>query len=325
MAHVTSAADPVASRGQRRRNIFGIMVTFKRPDGLTVAFDRLAEQDRPLDHLVVVDNAPSPESERIVRRRGNDGPTIEYLPLPENLGSAGGVAAGMNRVLQLADDDDWILLLDDDDPPPTESIVGELERFGDMMRARDDRTGAVGLAGARFDFKRGRLSRVPDEELEGPVLVDYVPMGHVAMYVVKTVREVGPYLSPLFFASDIEYGLRLRRSGHSIYVSGPMLLRRRADTGRLGLVIKPSIRVHDLDWRRYYSLRNTIYVLRSYGHAGAALRVTFTRGFAKPLANLVVRPRAALAHLALNSRACWHGWTGRLGRVVEPDGRSRRD
>jgi hypothetical protein len=143
------------------------------------------------------------------------------------------------------------------------------------------------------------------------------------MYVAKTVREVGPYLAPLFFASDIEYGLRLRRSGYSIYVSGPLLLQRRADTGRLGLVVRPRVRVTSLDWRRYYSLRNTIFVLRSYGHPWAALRVTFGRGIAKPLANMVIRPRAASAHLALNVRACWHGWTGRLGRVVEPDGRSR--
>jgi len=48
------------------------------------------------------------------------------------------------------------------------------------------------------------------------------------------------------------------------------------------------------------------------------------RGLGKPLANLVISPRAAVHHLALNWRACRDGWSGRMGRVVEPDATSKR-
>lgn len=315
-----------AAMASTARRMFGVLVTFRRPVLLAGVLERLHEQDRRLDRLIVVDNDPSAESEEVVRRGGGDAFPIEYLPMAENLGSAGGVAAGMTRVLELAEDDDWILLLDDDDPPPTSTIVGELERFGAAMSERDVRTGGVGLAGARFDWRRGRLRRVPDRELDGPVALDYLPMGHVALYRVRAVREAGPYLAPLFYASDIEYGLRLRRAGYSLYAPGEMLLERRGETGRLGLErIRPSRRLEAPGWRRYYSLRNSIYVLRSYGHSGVALRVTLSAGLAKPLANLLVSPRVALAHLALNLKACWHGWSGRMGRVVEPDARSRDD
>jgi glycosyltransferase involved in cell wall biosynthesis len=306
------------------RKMFGVLVTFRRPELLSTVFDRLREQDRRLDRVVVVDNDPSAESEEVARSGGAGAFPVEYLPMAENLGSAGGVAAGMSRVLEVAADDDWILLLDDDDPPPTSTIVGELERFGAATLERDARTAGVGLAGARFDWRRGRLRRVPDRELDGPVALDYLPMGHVALYRVRAVREAGPYLAPLFYASDIEYGLRLRRAGYSLYAPGELLLERRAATGRLGLErIRPNRRLEPPGWRRYYSLRNSIYVLRSYGHSGVALRVTLSAGLGKPLANLLVSPRVALSHLALNLKACWHGWSGRMGRVVEPDGRSR--
>jgi hypothetical protein len=74
-------------------------------------------------------------------------------------------------------------------------------------------------------------------------------------------------------------------------------------------------------WRRYYSLRNLIYLLRQHGHTLTALRVTILRGVAKPLLNLPLRPVLGLRHLRSNLRAARDGWTGRLGRQVSPDNR----
>jgi hypothetical protein len=88
-------------------------------------------------------------------------------------------------------------------------------------------------------------------------------------------------------------------------------------------VTRPGLRLPELRWRRFYTLRNTIYVLREHGHRAAALRVSLARGLGKPLANLVLNPRAAGRHLALNWRACRDDWSGRMGRVVEPDARSK--
>ena len=46
--------------------LYGVLVTFRRPDWLARTLDRLAEQDRPLDRLVVVDNGPTEETEALV-------------------------------------------------------------------------------------------------------------------------------------------------------------------------------------------------------------------------------------------------------------------
>jgi glycosyltransferase involved in cell wall biosynthesis len=317
--------DPKADPGERDRRLFGVLVTFRRPEEFSMTLGRLAAQERPLDRLVVVDNSSIAQNETYTRAYGSQGHAVDYVPMPTNLGFAGGVAEGMERVLAFADDRDWIVVLDDDDPPQSSSVLGELATFGEAMLARDPQTAVVGLVGGRFDWKRGSMLRVPDAELDGPVPVDFIGGGHLPLYLTEAIRSVGPFSRDIFFGlSEVEHGLRLRRAGYAIYADGPRWRENRAEAGRLGLKVRPSRRLPDVSWRRYYSLRNAIFILRSAGERRAALRLTLVRGLGKPFLNLPLAPSLALRHLALNSRACWDGWTGRMGRRIEPDGSPRK-
>lgn len=304
--------------------LFGVLVTFRRPEALAVTLERLAEQDRSLDRLIVVDNAPSAASREAVAGAASVARSVEHLEMEENTGFTGGVAAGMRRVLELASDRDWIVVLDDDDPVPYSNALAELERFGERMRAEDPRTAAVGISGGRFDWRRARIRRVPDRELEGAVPVEYVAGNQVPFYLVSAVRAVGTFHAPLFFGlSEIEFGLRLSRAGYSLYGLGALWYRRRQETGRLGLDVRhPSRRLAPMNWRRYYVLRNSIYMLRRFDHTGSAVRLTIVN-VAKPLLNFPLEPRLAWRHLATNVRACRDGWAGRMGRQVEPDADAR--
>jgi GT2 family glycosyltransferase len=306
------------------RRLFGVLVTFRRPAALAITLERLSQQDRLLDHLVVVDNAPTKASRAAVSAAGTIAGSVEHLEMQENLGFTGGVAAGMDRVLDHARDADWIVVLDDDDPVPNSTILSDLERFGDRMVSEDEMTAAVGISGGRFDWRRARIKRVPDAELRGPVSVDYVAGNQVPFYLVSAVRSVGPFHAPLFFGlSEIEFGLRLRRAGFSLYGKGDLWHERRRETGRLGLDRRrPSRRLAPMNWRRYYVLRNSIYVLRRFGHPAIAMRVTVTH-IAKPLINLPLDPALGRVHLATNLRACRDGWLGRMGLRVQPDADAR--
>jgi glycosyltransferase involved in cell wall biosynthesis len=299
--------------------LLGVLVTYRRPRELEVMLDRLADQRRPLDLLTVVDNSPTPEAERLVDRYRLAGHEAVYLPAPGNLGPAGAVALAMGRLLDSAADDDWVVLLDDDNPSESPEQLAELLDFARRMRRRDPRLGAVGLVGARFDWRRGRLVRIRDQELSGPVPVDYIGSGQFPLYRVPAVRAVGPFKAELFFGfEELEYGLRLRRSGWSLYVEGERLREQRLRAGRLGLSGAPSRRLAPLTWRRYYGLRNLIHILLASGRPSAAIRVTLLVGLAKPLLNAPRDPRGSWRHLRLNWRACRDGWRGRLGRTVEP-------
>jgi glycosyltransferase involved in cell wall biosynthesis len=303
--------------------IHGILVTYRRPAELHLSLERLAGQRRPLDSLVVVDNAAGGEAAAIVGTHAQALPA-EYVPAPDNLGPAGGIALGMDRVAASAADDDWVLTLDDDDPLTDADVVADLEAFAIRMLERDVRTAQVGLVGARFDRRRGRLARVRSGEMAGPVLVDYIGGNHCPFIRVGPLREVGPFRSELFFGlDDLDFGLRLRRAGYRTYVDGDRWRVRRATRRGLDRDVEPSLELGLASWRRYYSLRNAIDILRSNGEHATAARVMLVSGIAKPVANLTREPRAALAHLRLNWRACRDGWTGRLGRTIDPDGAGR--
>jgi hypothetical protein len=176
----------------------------------------------------------------------------------------------------------------------------------------------VGLTGARFDWRRARLVRPRDEGVTGRAAIDCIGGNQLPVYLVEAVRSVGTFSSDLFFGfDDLEFGLRLRRAGYRMYTPGSDWLGRRSrEPVGLGRV---TVGLGTLDWRRYYSLRNMIHILRLFGRSAAAARVTIVQGLVKPLVNLPRSPRLASGHLRLNLAACRDGWTGRLGRTLEPD------
>lgn len=298
--------------------LYCIIVTYKRPQGLADALRFVLAQERPPDLVVVVDNegslAVSRQVEAVERRHPGK---VVLLRAPENLGPAGGTALGMEHILRVAHDDDWITRSDDDRTEKFE-VYAELLRFAIEQRTADKRVGAVGAVGARFDWRRGRLVRVTDEEIAlGPVDVDYVPTGVFPAFNVGAVRDVGVFDVDLFYgSSEVEYGLRLRRAGYRI-VANPILW---TQLGRQSaLTAGPRVTLRPFTWRRYYSLRNQIYLLRRSGHATTAVRVAVVRGLLKPLLNLPRAPRQAWLHLRWNARAVADGWRGRMGRTYDPE------
>ena len=304
-----------------RPRLLGVLVTFRRPRDLERSLASLAKQDRVLDRLVVVDNGPTSETEAIVGAAlGASREPAAYLPMQENIGFPGGLAAGMDHLFETADDDDWALVLDDDDPPEELDLLGDLLRFAEDMVARDSRTAAVGMRGARFDTRRGLLVRVPTREIGDVVRVDYIAGNALPLYRVGALRDAGTFSPPLFFShEELDIGLRLQRKGYSLYAHGARWRARRSATARPDVIEEEHWRVLTPNWRSYYSLRNAIYIMRDNGRKGAALRITFSRGLLKPLLNLPVAPRTSSRALALNARACADAWRGKLGRRVEPD------
>ena len=301
--------------------LFGLLVTFRRPEALANHLDVLAKQTRRIDHLLVVDNGGDDESRDIVADHASAAAEVEHLVMPDNLGPAGAIGRGLRHLLDRAHPDDWVVLLDDDDPPEREDLLDELWAFAATQLGRHALVGMVGLIGARFDFERGRIVRLLDEELEGAVPVDYVAGGQLPLIRFAAVGDVGGFAEELFFGfDDLEYGLRLRRAGYDLFIAGELALWARTLAGRLGdQVGAPQLAGTNLrPWRRYYSLRNLIVILRRHGRWRAALRMSLTAGVAKGLVLLVRQPRAGGTHLVAGFRAVVDGWFGRLGRRFDP-------
>ncbi len=294
------------------------MVTYRRGVQLRDYFDTLARQTRPLDTLLVVDNDPDGSAQWILAEHGLTATKVDYVLSGENIGPAGGIALGMRRVLEFAADDDWILTLDDDDPPRTPEMLAELVHFGEELAATEPSLGGVGLCGGRFDEQRGRFLPISDAELRGAVPSSWIGGNQLPCYRASAVRAVGVFDERYFINfEELDYGLRLLDRGFTIYAHGDLWRRERDHLRRNDPSLIPSRHVSHSTWRRYYSLRNLLFLLRVRGHRRAVWRLTAVH-LLKPVPNLSRSPKTVLHHLHLNARAILDARRGRMGRTVAP-------
>ncbi len=299
--------------------LYGVLVTFRRPRDLGETLRRLADQTRRLDTLVVIDNDADPRAREVVSATVRVAGRVDYVPAPQNLGPAGGLALGLLHVLRTADDADWVMFFDDDNPPRTAEGVSEIVQFAEEVVRRDPDMGGVGLVGSIFDVKSGRTTRVSDADLSGAIPVAYIGGGQLPCYRAAAMREVGPPNAKLFFGfDDLDYGLRLQAAGKNLYINGDLLARERRIYGLMGTDKSPSRRITALGWRDYYSTRNLIWILLQQHRRIAAVRVIVRRIVAKSAYNLLRSPRVTLAYLCLGFRAVCDAYLGRMGRTIDP-------
>jgi len=305
-----------------------VMVTFRRPDELAKSLDKLLAQTRRLDRLVVIDNGSTPESALEVERYRNEGADAVYIDAGENIGPAEGYARGLLYHLETATEGDWVITFDDDDPPYFDDALENAARFAQEMVEKDPLTAGVGISGGRFDFDKAVIRRIGDAEIHGPVPVDFIAEGGLPCYRLEVMREVGVHRGDLFFSyEEIELGLRIHDAGYRLYADGEQWKHRKATKRAVGDLAPESVlearartdfRIKPASWRRYYSLRNLIWLLRKYGRTRTALTVTLTRGILKPLINLPLAPRDAWQNLVVNRKAIVHGWRDELGWQMRP-------
>jgi glycosyltransferase involved in cell wall biosynthesis len=311
---VSAPENEAVRRDHAIGELHGIVVTFNRPESLRQVLQDLKPVG--LESLTIVDNAPSDATKAVVEAASLPISTT-YVEMPENSGPAGGYATGMTRVVEFAGDDDWILLLDDDRMTGSAETARALRDFGSYLRDRDAPVGAVGQIGARFDRRRGRLERLSDEELAGPVTVDYIAGGQMLTLSVAAVRAVGVFDQRLFFGfDDLDFCQRLQRAGYGIYAYGPAGLDARRRFGRLGPDVGRARR-RESAWRRYYSVRNHIVMMRRYAPWPRAVIVSLGHLFGRPCLDLV-RGQAGWATTIAGTRGCIDAWLNRLGRRIDP-------
>lgn len=244
-------------------NIAAVVVTHNRPQLLEEALRALFAQTRALQFIVVVDNASSPETAQVLQGFEN----VDVLRLEENVGGAGGFAAGVERALMHGAD--WMLLLDDDaiaKPDLVECLVEALpsvaqQRVGALCSSVVE-FGHVALMHRRmFDPKTLRELAIPRKcYREARVQVETASFVGFLLNA-QAVREVGLPNASFFLAyDDTEYSLRLGRAGWSIWlVPSAVVDHLRSPKGRL--------RNGPYAIKHYYNLRNQLAVFRHYGTA----------------------------------------------------------
>ena len=308
-------------RHQEGPRVLGALLTYRRQGLLPGTLRAICDQTRPLDQLLVVDNENSDVTRAIVDQYRKKFPRIEilYAATPTNLGSAGGWAFGMRRLLEVAGDNDWIMPLDDDNPCKDQRDFERMIDFAATTSQRWADVAAVGIIGARLNWRTGRILRLPDEELHGCVPVEWVGTGNIPLYKVAALRRVGLFDERLFFGhTEMEFGLRLRHAGWKVFANGDMWRERRAKAGQIGIVKRRS-RVCSLRWESYYSVRNYLYIARRLRRWDYVLRQILIQCLAKPVWTVFTKPSRAVPGFCLALRASIDGIFGKMGLRLEPN------
>ncbi|MEZ4866325.1 MAG: glycosyltransferase [Caldilineaceae bacterium] len=291
-------------------------LTYNRPEILTHTLEIMLQQTCIPDFILVVDNGNSAETKSIIENRFSSSTIVGYEATSGNLGSAGGTAYGFRRLYALGFD--LIYCGDDDDPPKTPDTIARLM----SIIAMKGEPGGVGAVGAKWNWHKGELIRLSDEQLKDTVEVDMIGGGQQLILHREIISAVGVPNDDFFFGyPDLEYSLRIRRAGYPLWIDGDLMHEYRAQTGRLNLKRRRSImphRAHNNIWRNYYTTRNYIYMMQYvFGRPDLARKGTYKSLF-QMLTAWGRGPKYATEFSSLQLRGIIDGYRGRLGRNVTP-------
>ncbi|SDQ10044.1 glycosyltransferase [Quadrisphaera sp. DSM 44207] len=249
--------------GAACERVVAVVVAFDRRELLVRVLQALAAQTRPLDCVVVLDNASSDGSAEAARRAAADlAVPVDVVALPRNTGGAGGFAAGLARAIT-EHAADWVWLMDDDTvPTPT-----ALEQ---LLAARDAHPGEVAVLASRVVWHDGRehpmntprrrpLARAAARA--GAASAGAVPVrsaSFVSLLVdAEAVRADGlPVADYFIWNDDFEFTTRLLRARTGLHCPASVVVHETRVFG--GTDVDPGPRF-------YFEVRNKVWLFTRSG------------------------------------------------------------
>lgn len=233
--------------------VVAVVVTWNRRDLLSESLDALHNQTRPLDAVVVIDNASTDGTAALLAGR----PEVDAVTLSFNSGGAGGFAAGTDRALG-RHRPDLIWLMDDD----TVATPTALEA---LLRVRESSARSPALLASKVIWTDGRdhpmntprrkpgASRAESDAADS---IGAVPIRSASFVSVlcdaAVIGERGlPIADYFLWNDDFEYTTRLLRHNIGLYCPASVVVHKTKTFGSTDADPGP---------RFYYEVRNKIWM-----------------------------------------------------------------
>lgn len=206
--------------------VIAVVVAYNRAELLAQTLEGLRQQTAPVDGVIVVDNASTDNSAEVARQFE----VLDIVSMEENLGGAGGFAAGIARaVIQHQADLVWVM---DDDTVPTATACAEL------LKARDLYPGTPAILASKAVWTDGRqhpmntprtrpgVSRQLQLNAANAGARQIRSASFVSIMIDRrAILEDGlPEADYFLWNDDFEYTARLLRSRVGLFVPGSVVV-----------------------------------------------------------------------------------------------------
>lgn len=297
-------------------NVTAVVVTYNRKSLLEQCLLGIGRQTRPVDTVLVIDNASTDGTSRWLH---------EWLPatLPQgtvnqlttNRGGAGGFAEGLRQAVDRGAD--WIWMMDDDAVPHPDALEQLMQIacdnanvYGSLATSGDETSWIMTLLGT----SRTITTRVHDIPTQAEVQM----LPFLGFFIHRSlVERIGVPDAGFFIAADdVEYCLRARKAGSKILVAGQSRIEH--PKSRPYKVRLPGYTLTCLalpPWKRYYDTRNRLLIARRY-YGLRFLTQTIPGSFVRLFAALIREPHK-FQQLYAWQKGMIDGCLGRTGKTYD--------
>jgi GT2 family glycosyltransferase len=278
--------------------------------------DALLEQSRPLQEIMIIDNGSDDGTSAMLAERY---PQVTALRLPENVGAAGGWAAGL-AYAALERGHDWVWNFDDDSVPSQSALESLLTEAGEF--AADPQVGilaplpvnaATGTSYPPWLWREGFVKPGKDI-LQQPVWFADLVVASGCMVRREVVDSIGLPRADFFMDFfDFEYCLRIRSQGYRIAVINLCHFSHEiGDARTIRFAGHSHVWSDHAPWREYYVSRNATYIARWLYPSFRTNRSVALHLLRHATAILLFGSKKAASLKKMVQGVC-DGWRGKLG------------
>jgi GT2 family glycosyltransferase len=246
-------------------SIASVTTAYNSAQELVQHLEALLQQKRPLQEIIVVDNASTDETSSLIAVRY---PHVTLLRMAENQGTGGALATGL-AYAALEKKHDWIWMFDQDSVPGSDALKLML----DEARHLDSASSEIGVLATlpvnpNMEVSstpwlwRNRFVKPPAEFLNSPILYADMVITSGSMVRREVIEKIGLPRSDFFIDFvDYEYCLRARSHGYKIVVITRAKLHHQVGKARTlrFLLGRKHLWSEHRPFREYYYSRNITY------------------------------------------------------------------
>lgn len=269
------------------------LVTYNRKELLTECLNGLLRQTRPVDRIILIDNASTDGTPELLKQRGYlDNPILDYVRMPDNTGGAGGFHEGVKRGYNAGYQ--WLWLMDDDVEPTPDALeammsYSVLSKCIQSARIYADGQPHFWERWVTID-KSGKRSAL-GYKIEGDYAVVQVGCFEGMLIHRDIVSKIG-FPDKRFFigGDDTAYGYLASQQTQNIYITKPCFIKkiRKSVPAPKNIFARVSDRFKVRRPSRFYflSIRNE-FLLKRYIHDAIQPSRFYTRVYGQLLRHSV--------------------------------------